>query len=99
MYAFLEACPVQRWWGGRDMRLFDGPIEAVASIGSPNRLHDGNGIERRGPQWWWPQDRSWFVGSEIDHPWSYIAGSNQLIEAVTRDPRIEAVVVDSSDTW
>ena len=97
MYAFLAACPVQRWWGGRDMRLFDGPIDAVVSIGSPGwSLGE---IRRRGPQWWWPEDRSWFVGSEIDHPWSYLAGSTDLIDAVHADSRIETVVVDVTDAW
>jgi hypothetical protein len=62
MYAFLEACAVQPWWGGRDTLLFDGPIEAVAAIGSPAPGHDE--LHRHGPQWWWPDDRAWFVGNE-----------------------------------
>ena len=46
------------------MRLFDGPIDAVVSIGSPGWALGE--IRCRGPQWWWPEDRSWFVGSP-DH--------------------------------
>jgi hypothetical protein len=42
---------------------------------------------------------SGFVGSGIDYPWSYIAGDHRLIEGVSQDRRIEAVVVDSGDAW
>lgn len=96
MYAFVEACAVQKWWGGRDTLLFDGPIEAVAAIGSAPW---GRELRRRGPQWWWPEDRAWFVGNEIDHPWSYLAGSIELVDSVVSDANIESVPVHADDNW
>ena len=93
---FVGACPLQPWWGGRDMILFDGPIGAVAAVGSP--AFDGT-LTRRSPQWWWPDDRSWFVASEIDEPWSYVAGPARLIEAVGAVPGVESVPVGPDDPW
>lgn len=95
LYAFLEACPVQPWWGGRDMLLFDGPIDAVTTIGAP---FDGQ-IRRRSPQWWWPADRNWFVATEIDYPWTYVGGPTALIDSIVAAATLEAVRVRSSDLW
>lgn len=95
--AFVEACAVQPWWGGRDMLLFDGPIEHVTAIGSPSPF-DGS-LQRRGPQWWWPADKAWFVATEIDYPWSYLAGFTTLIDTIVGDQAIEAVRVSHADTW
>lgn len=49
------------------MLLFDGQIDRVRSIGSVRLFHDA--LDRQSPQWWWPGDQSWFVGTEIDYPW------------------------------
>ncbi len=95
--AFVDACAVQPWWGGRTMWLFDGPIQAVTPIGAPSGF-DGS-LRRRAPQWWWPTDDAWFVGSEIDYPWTYLRGSAQLIESIHGDSRIESVQVKHSDLW
>jgi hypothetical protein len=46
LYAFVEACAVQPWWGGRDMLLFDGPIDAVTTIGWPFDGHIRGGGAR-----------------------------------------------------
>jgi hypothetical protein len=94
--AFVDACAVQPWWGGRDMLLFDGPLDAVAAIGSP---WPGGWIQRRSPQWWWPADKRWFVATEIDYPWTYVAGPTALIEAIMESPTFEAVRVQRSDLW
>lgn len=96
-YAFVEGCAVQPWWGGRDMLLFDGALQRVTAIGS--LAPAGERLRRRGPQWWWPEDRSWFVATEIDYPWSYVAGSTTLIEILTGDPSLEARRVDPSRRW
>jgi len=86
---------VQAWWGGRDMGLFDGPVVAVAVIGRPSipaAFQDEPTLDRRSPQWWWPTDRAWFVASEIDDPWTYIAGPAALLDAV-RAMDLETVTV------
>jgi len=96
LWRFVERCPRYEWWGGRTMRLFDGPAEAVASIRTWHAFEEEN---RRSPQWWWPQDRAWFVATEIDHPWTYVAGSSSLVDAVLSDDRWESVTVSADDPW
>ena len=38
-----------------------------------------------GPNLWWPEDRAWCVASEIDLRWTYIGGTNALVEDLTAD--------------
>ena len=97
VYAFVAACAVYRWWGGRGMLLFDGPIDAVRSIGTPSPFGD-HPLDRRSPQWWWPEDQAWFVGNEIDDPWSYVAGSEALITGL-EETGIECVRIRHSARW
>lgn len=97
VWAFAAACPVERWWGGRSMILFDGALEAVSSIGRPTTGESG--VARQCPQWWWPADRAWFVGTDIDHPWTYVAGSRLLVDRVLDAPHWESVAVESTDRW
>jgi hypothetical protein len=85
VHAFVAACPVQPWWGGRDVLLMDGPLDAVPSS--------------VGPQWWWPEDRCWFVANEIDHPWSYVGGDAALIAALLGTPGVDGVAIDHADRW
>lgn len=40
---------------------------------------------------WWPEDRSWFVSTEIDFPYTYVGGTEACIEMVIVDPAIEAL--------
>jgi hypothetical protein len=94
---FVAACAVQPWWGGRDMLLFDGPIERVIAIGTPDPFESA--LRRRGPQWWWPADRSWFVATEIDYPWTYVAGTRALVDDVTTHADVEALRVEHTDRW
>ena len=93
---FVDACAVQPSWGARDMLFFDGPIENVVAIGTWSPF---DARHRRGLQWWWPADRAWFVATEIDYPWTYLAGTPGLIDAIIDHPTIEAVRVEHSDMW
>jgi len=98
---FIARCAVRRWWGVRDFALFDGTIDDVRSIGSASLFAYLDGrreIDRRSPQWWWPDDRAWFAATEIDDPWTYLAGTDDLISAVeTLD--LESVRVTNHDLW
>lgn len=82
------------------MRLFDGPIEAVGAIG-----HDafGEGLSRQGPQWLWPADRSWFVATEIDFAWTYLDGTEALVDRVLAGlagpAPVEAVRIRADARW
>lgn len=46
------------------------------------------------PNLWWPDDQSWFVVTEIDFAWTYVCGTNELIEAVLASPILEALRAD-----
>jgi hypothetical protein len=41
------------------------------------------------PSYWWPQDRAWAVGTDLDDFCSYIAGSDDCVTAVLTDTRLE----------
>jgi hypothetical protein len=76
----------------RDYLLFRGPIAKA------------EGWED-GPNLWWPDDQAWCVASEIDHPYSYVGGPHELIDAIVKDPALESLpagitdgIVYSSDT-
>ena len=72
----------------RDYLLYAGHVsEALALV-------DG---KQQTPNLWWPADRSWCVASEIDLPWTYLAGSVELVEAVLADPRLEALPAELAD--
>jgi len=68
----------------RDYLLFRGPIAKA------------QGWED-GPNLWWPEDRAWCVASEIDLPYSYVGGSQKLIDAILASPAIEALPARLTD--
>lgn len=50
---------------------------------------------------WWPDDRAWFVSTEVDLPYTYVGGTRECVEAVLAHPEIEALRARVSDriTW
>ncbi|MFI5281652.1 MAG: hypothetical protein ACHQ0J_00810 [Candidatus Dormibacterales bacterium] len=44
-----------------------------------------------GPNLWWPEDRAWCVASEIDFPYTYVGGSQDLIDEIVHHSAIEAL--------
>lgn len=65
----------------REYLLYEGPIgAALAFVDS----------EGQTPNLWWPKDRAWCVASEIDLPWTYVAGSAALVANLLAERRIEA---------
>ncbi len=79
------------------MILFDGPIEAVSQIGHTDPF--AHALWRQSPQWWWPDDRAWFVGTEIDFAWTYDGGPRSLIDAILALPDCESVRIEPTDRW
>jgi hypothetical protein len=71
---------------GRDYFVSSGPIEEVTSFD-----------EFVGPEIWWPDDRAWCVGSDMDLAASYLGGSAQCIEALLVSETLEALPVASDD--
>jgi hypothetical protein len=74
----------------REYFLYRGPVEAaLATVGL--------GDEDQVANLWWPQDRAWFVATEIDLAWTYVGGPAGLIAALLADPRIEALPAAPDD--
>ena len=71
----------------RDHLLFRGPLDAVMSFVE----------ERMDPFWgqspsiWWPQDRAWCITTDVDLFDTFVGGSEECIEAVLRNPDLEAL--------
>lgn len=49
------------------------------------------------PSMWWPDDRSWFVSTEIDLPSSYLGGTSDCVASVLAAANIEAMRAQCSD--
>jgi len=49
------------------------------------------------PNLWWPDDRAWFVATEIDYAWTYIGGSTDLIDELMADERLEVLPARLTD--
>ncbi len=99
-YEFIQSCAEVFWWGGRDMALMSGPLTAVYALGGPAPFSAE--VSEVGPQMWWPSDRAWFVGNEIDDAWTYLAGPRELVDAVlalAADGAFEAYEVSFEDRW
>jgi hypothetical protein len=64
--------------------LLRGPLAGVlASVSAA-------GDDRPVAGLWWPADRAWFVATEVDFEWTFVAGSEALIERLLADERLEA---------
>lgn len=89
--------PDRRWPGVARLRLphdrtyilLRGSIEAAAETFNPHFRTSAN--------LWWPEDRSWLVATEIDHHWTYLAGSASCIARILADERLEVFAVDPHD--
>ena len=78
----------------RRMLLLTGAVTAAAStVCSPPWYQTAN--------LWWPQDRTWCVATEIDFMSTYVGGTRQCVEALTRHDGLEAMLAEPGDgvTW
>lgn len=51
----------------------------------------------RSPNLWWPEDRAWVVGTDIDGDDTLVAGSHTMIDAILAHPDLEARPVAAHD--
>ena len=71
--------------GSREYLLFSTPPDLVNDF-----LRPGGGPL---PGIWWPDDRSYCVGTDTDVCWTYVGGSSELIERLLNDSELEALEV------
>ena len=68
---------------GRDYLLFQGPLEGVMFF-----LDDGAfPFWRDSPNIWWPEDRAWYVATDIDLFDTYVGGERGVHRGRPREPR------------
>ena len=48
------------------------------------------------PNLWWPDDRAWFVATEIDFDSTFVGGEDRLIAGLVTDRRLEALPITLS---
>ena len=73
----------------RNFLLYTAPISvATALTGYPTH---------QTPNLWWPDDRAWYLATDIDLTSTYIAGSLPFIERVLAQPRFAATPASLAD--
>lgn len=70
--------------------IFAGPVEHAFTTTLTTQ-------EDHTPNLWWPENRSWFVATEIDSQSTYVGGSRSLIGQLVDNSRIEALEVAVTD--
>lgn len=70
----------------RSFALYRGPIASAAAF-----CRFGG---RQSPNLWWPEDRSWYVASEIDLNSTYVGGTASLIEELSHEVLFESLPVE-----
>ena len=83
---------------GRSYLLLHGSLDAARFVGA---LVTPDWFLPQSPSLWWPADRAWFVGTEIDLDSTLVAGSRELVDALLAHPDLEALEVgpDDSLSW
>jgi hypothetical protein len=86
----------------RDYVLYGGPIDlalAALDTGPPDIDAElrHQPWDTHSPNLWWPEDRAWFVATEIDYAWTYVGGTTTLIESVLASDGLEALPAQLTD--
>ena len=74
----------------RDYMLFHGSLETVPSLSQYP-------VWGQSPNLWWPEDRTWCVGTYIDLYDTFVGGSESCIERILNCPDLEALPVRIDD--
>jgi hypothetical protein len=74
----------------RDYYLFAGPVDAATRIG---HWVTDDWFDPQSPSIFWPADHAWCVATEIDFDSTLVAGSRELIAAITSSPHLEALPI------
>jgi hypothetical protein len=73
---------------GRRYHLFTGTVDDAAGLTIP-REEMPDLPHHWGPAVWWPSDRAWFVGSDVDLMTSFVAGTHELVAELVTTPDLE----------
>lgn len=65
--------------------IFGGPLDGVMSF--------YKWIWNQSPNLWWPEDRAWFVATEVDFNNTFVGGSAACIERVLAHSELEALPI------
>lgn len=74
----------------RRMHLLQGPIEGL-------RWPTCHGSQSERVNLCWPDDRAWFLSTDIDFMWTYVGGPRELIDATLGTPELEAMEAYETD--
>jgi hypothetical protein len=70
--------------------LLEGPLEALVSM---------EDSDIRPSTITWPEDRAWFLSSDIDPPWSHLGGARALVDEVLATPALQPTEVRPEDRF
>jgi hypothetical protein len=73
----------------REYLLYEGPVEAITATADFGHGQTANLA--------WPADHAWCLATEIDLAWTYVGGSESLVERLLADERIEALPAGADD--
>jgi hypothetical protein len=88
-------------FGGLD----DGGIRERVELPNRNYLLYSGAIDRaleprmdpfpfdQSPNLWWPEDRAWFVATEIDFDSTFVGGDDRLVATLVTDKRLEVLPI------
>ena len=102
------ATPERGWfavWDGfadlavpRDAPSFEIPGRRLLLLTGPVGAAGGNlaaAPSWQSPNLWWPDDRSWCVGTDVDLMSTYVGGSRACVRAILDHPRFEAAAAQA----
>jgi hypothetical protein len=73
----------------REYLLYEGPVEPITATASLGHGQTANLA--------WPADHAWCLASEIDLAWTYVGGSEPLVERLLADERVECLPAGADD--
>ena len=65
----------------------------LLNTGAIDRALESPWLFDQSPNLWWPDDRAWFVATEIDFDSTFVGGDDRLIAALVTDRRLEALPI------
>lgn len=69
----------------RDYVLYRGAVETAEALAGQS------------PNLWWPADRSWCVASDITVPWTYVGGTQEMVDQLCALEGLEVLPADAED--